>query len=391
MEILNSGSFVPLDNREKIDQLIYTARELATEVSRAQGFQNSGQANHQLGLEMWKGAEYVCRAHEEANIRNLFLSKFLERLREIEKERAVQAKTTPNVYAAAPVQPEPIRQPLPAPVSVQPPQPPALQTVPEPPSQTETQDEYLGVIPADDRVDDQAENKRSSYADECVPEYDADIDAIVERLENEHPDPDADGSSGQLGMEPAQPAITETADAPVKETGTDHPITIEPSASSDVAANEGQPDVAESVESELIESVVLAEKEPYNLDACTVTAVIQMLPENSGSRKCIVSMRTHDFAPMVAVSEAGVREIIPHSSAALSEALERYRNELPARAADKVKKEKPAARKLAKSGSRTAKATAVQPKAVTNSETATATATTPSSETNQSQQGLFTS
>jgi len=390
MEILNSGSFVPLDNREKIDQLIYTARELATEVSRTEGFQNSGQANHQLGLEMWKGAEYVCRAHEEANIRNLFLSKFLERLREIEKERAVQAKTTPNVYAAAPVQREPIRQPLPAPVSVQPPQPPALQIVQEPPSQTETQDEYLGVIPADDRVDDQAENKRSSYADKCVPEYDADIDAIVERLENEHPDPDADGSSGQLGMEPAQPAITETADAPVKETGTDHPITIEPSASSDVAANEGQPDVAESVESESIESVVLAEKEPYNLDACTVTAVIQMLPENSGSRKCIVSMRTHDFAPMVAVSDAGAGEIIPHISAALSEALERYRNELPARAADKVKKEKPAARKLAKSGSKTAKATTVKSRATTTSET-TAAAPAPNPETDQSQRGLFAS
>ena len=59
MEILNSGSFVPLDNREKIDQLIYTARELATEVSRAEGFQSSSQTNDQLGLEMWKGAEYV--------------------------------------------------------------------------------------------------------------------------------------------------------------------------------------------------------------------------------------------------------------------------------------------------------------------------------------------
>jgi len=387
MEILNSGSFVPLDNREKIDQLIYTARELATEVSRAEGFQNSGQTNHQLGLEMWKGAEYVCRAHEEANIRNLFLSKFLERLREIEKERAVQAKTTPNVYAAAPVQPEPIRQPLPAPVSVQPPQPPALQIVPEPLSQTATQDEYLGVVPADDQADGQAEN---TYADECVPEFDADIEAIVERLESEDQDPDTDGSSKQSGTEPAQPAITETAEASVKETATDHPIIIEPSASSDVAAKEGQPDAAESVESESIESIVLAEKEPYNLEACTVTAVIQMLPENSGSRKCIVSLRTHDFAPMVAVSEAGAGEIIPHISTALSDALEQYRNELPARAADKVKKEKPAARKQAKSGSKTAKATTVQSKATTNSETTTA-AAAPNPETDQSQRGLFAS
>lgn len=382
MEILNSGSFVPLDNREKIDQLIYTARTLATEVSRAEGFQNSGQTNHQLGLEMWKGAEYVCRAHEEANIRNLFLSKFLERLREIEKERTVQTKPA----QAPPVFTSSVRPPASTPVLVQPPQPPVLQTVPEPPSQTVTQDEYLGVVPGNDR----AENERPSYADECVPEYDAEIEAIVERLENEGPDPDLDGSSNQFGTGSAQPEITATAEASVKEAATDHPVVVEPSASSDVAAEEGQPDVAESVESEPIESIVLAEKEPYNLEACTVTAVIQVLPESSGIRNCVVSLRTHDFAPLVAVSQAGAGEVIPHISAALSEALERYRNELPARAADKVKKEKPAARKLAKSGSKTAKATTVKSRATTNSET-TAAAPAPNPETDQSQRGLFAS
>jgi len=382
MEILNSGSFVPLDNREKIDQLIYTARTLATEVSRAEGFQNSGQTNHQLGLEMWKGAEYVCRAHEEANIRNLFLSKFLERLREIEKERTVQTKPA----QAPPVFTSSVRPPASTPVLVQPPQPPVLQTVPEPPSQTVTQDEYLGVVPGNDR----AENERPSYADECVPEYDAEIEAIVERLENEGPDPDLDGSSNQFGTESAQPEITATAEASVKEAATDHPVVVEPSASSDVAAEEGQPDVAESVESEPIESIVLAEKEPYNLEACTVTAVIQVLPESSGIRNCVVSLRTHDFAPLVAVSQAGAGEVIPHISAALSEALERYRNELTSRAADKVKKEKPAARKLAKSGSKTAKATTVKSRATTNSET-TAAAPAPNPETEQSQRGLFAS
>lgn len=384
MEILNSGSFVPLDNREKIDQLIYTARELATEVSRTEGFQNSGQTNHQLGLEMWNGAEYVCRAHEESNIRNLFLSKFLERLREIEKERGFQTKTvaTAELPATAPV-----RTPAPTPVSIQPPQAPAPQTEREQ-LQSAARDEYLGVVPADD----EAENKRPSYADECVPVYDPDIEAIVDRLENEDQNSDAGGSSKSAVTEFAQPEIGTAAHEPASETAKDDsPVTIDQSASSDVAAEEIQPAVTESVESESIASIVLAEKEPYNLDACTITAVIQMLPENSGSRKCIVSLRTHDFAPMVAVSEAGAGEIIPHISAALSGALEQYRNELPARAADKVKKEKPAAKKQSKAGAKASKATAVQPKAVANSETTAATATTPSTETNRSQQGLFTS
>lgn len=377
MEILNSGSFVPLDNREKIDQLIYTARELATEASRADGFQNSGQNNHQLGLEMWKGAEYICRAHEESNIRNLFLSKFLERLREIEKESANQTKA--GNAAASQVHTGSVRQPAVAPVSVQPPQPLPPQAIPEEPPRNAAQDEYLGVIPADD----QAENERPSYADECVPECDADIEAIVERLENENPDLDA-GSSPELVIpESAQPEIG----ASIKKSATDHPVTTEQSASSDITAEEAQPDTPQSVESESIEAIVLAEKEPYNLDACTVTAVIQVLPENSGLRKCVVSLRTHDFAPMVAVSEAGAGELIPHISAALRDAFEQYRIDLPAKAAEKLKKEKPAARKQAKSGSKSAKATTVQSKTAINSETATV----PSPETDQSQQGLFSS
>ncbi len=379
MEILNIGSFVPLDNREKIDQLIYTARELATEVSRAAGFQNSGQANHQLGLEMWKGAEYVCRAHEEANIRNLFLSKFLERLREIARESVVQTKT---VSAAVSVHTELVQQSVPAPVSVQPPQPPAPQPLPEPQPQNAAQDEYLGVVPADDYT----ENKGPSYADECVPEYDADIETIVERLENEHPDSDVDRSAKQVGTESAQPEGGGTANASVKESATNHPVTIEQSASSDTTAEEAQLETAESVESESIEAIVLAEKEPYNLDACTVTAVIQILPENSGLRKCVVSLRTHDFAPMVAVSEAGAGEIVPHISAALSDAFEQYRIDLPAKAAEKLKREKPAAKKQSKSGTKASKTTTVQ--TTTNSE-ATAVAPTPNAETDQSQRGLF--
>jgi len=378
MEILNSGSFVPLDNREKIDQLIYTARELATEASRADGFQNSGQNNHQLGLEMWKGAEYVCRAHEEANIRNLFLSKFLERLREIEKESGNQTKA--GHAAASPVHAGSVRQPAPAPVSVQSPQPLPPQAIPKQPPRNAAQDEYLGVVSADD----QAENERPSYADECVPEYDADIEAIVERLENENPDLDAGSSPEPVIPEAAQPEIG----ASVKKSAADHPVTTEQSASSEITAEGAQPYTPESVESKSIEAIVLAEKEPYNLDACTVTAVIQVLPENSGLRKCVLSLRTHDFAPKVAVSEAGAGELIPHISAALRDAFEQYRNDLPAKAAEKLKKEKPAAKKQAKSGSKSAKAAAVQSKTSINSET---TATLPSPETDQSQQGLFSS
>lgn len=379
MEILNSGSFVPLDNREKIDQLIYTARTLAIEASRAEGFQNSGQTNHQLGLEMWKGAEYVCRAHEEANIRNLFLSKFLERLREIEKEGGVQNK----IAQTSPVVTEPVRQAVQVPVSVQQSTP---QAVPEPRPQGAAQDEYLGLVPADDR----GESDRPSYADECVPESEAEIAAmnsgsaqgdpinsLAEDVKEDEPKISTDSVDSRVGL----PAEVDSSD-------TDVPSTTDQVTASDVIEQEVEPDAKESAVSRSIDSIILAEKEPYNLEACTITAVIQVLPENSGRRKCVASLRTHDFAPMVAVIEAGADDVIPHISAALSEVLERYRSDLPAKAAEKLKKEKPAAKKQSKSGSKAAKATTVKSKATTNSETQAA-APTPNAQTDQSQQGLF--
>ena len=387
MEILNSGSFVPLDNREKIDQLIYTARELASEVGRTEGFLSSGQTNYQLGLEMWKGAEYVCRAHEEANIRNLFLSKFLEKLREIEKETGFQTKAvaaTTELVAAAPVQP-----PVPAPVSVQPqsqPQPPATQTLPEQPLQNAAQDEYLGVIAADD----EAKNKRPSYADECVPEYDADIEALVDRLDDEDQESNVDGSSKRVVTEFAQPENAAPADESVTEILTETPVRIEQGAPSEVTPKKIQPAVTVLVESESIGSIVIPEKEPYNFDGCTVTAVVQLLPDAEGVRKCVVSVRTHDFTPRIAIVDVATADALPQISTTLGLAFEQYRNELPARAADKMKKEKPAAKKQSKAGSKAAKAATVQPKAATNSNT-TVSAPAPNPETDQSQQGLFAS
>jgi len=384
MEILNSGSFVPLDNREKIDQLIYTARELATEVGRTEGFQNSGQTNHQLGLEMWKGAEYVCRDHEEANIRNLFLSKFLERLREIEKETGLQITTAASTIA--PITAAPVGSPDPVSAKVQqPPQPPVTQTLPEQPLQDAAQDEYLGVVPADD----QADNKRPSYADECVPEYDADIEALVDRLDGEDQSPDVDGSPKPVVSEFAQPDVAVLVHEPANETATDHTVTLDQSASS--AAEEIEPAVTDSVESASIGSIVIPEKEPYNFGGCTVTAVVQLLPESEGVRKCVVSVRTHDFAPRISIVDVAMADALPQISGTLGLAFEQYRNELPARAAEKMKKENPGAKKQSKAGSKAAKAAAtIQPKASTSSET-TAAALVPNSETDQSQQGLFAS
>lgn len=387
MDILNSGSFVPLDNKERMEQLAFTAKTLAIEVSRAEGFQNSGPSNHQLGLEMWKGAEYVCRAHEEGNIKNIFLSKFLETLREIGKQNAVQPRPPQTQVIDSPtVRPPDQVHPLvttttlatpPSPIALSAPSRSpdlALQQEPEEPA-----DEYLGVVSDNNEI----ETKRPSYSDECVPECDADIEAIVDRLDAEHPELRSIEHSEPIGTGSAQTEIVAAANVSSEKPEPDDPSPAEQNVS-DVVEEEIRREPRDSPEPCSIESIVLAEKEAYNFDGCTVTAVVQLLPEAEGVRKCVVSVRTHDFTPSVAIVDVTTADVLSQISGALGLVFEQYRNELPARAAEKLKKEKPAAKKASKPAAKASKAAAPAAK----SEPARSASTEPAA-TDQNQQGLF--
>lgn len=379
MDILNSGSFVPLDNKERMEQLVFTAKTLATEVSRADGFHSSGPSNYQLGLEMWKGAEYVCRAHEEANIKNIFLSKFLEALREIEKQNAVrpghpQAQVTdsPTVRPPDRVHPQVTTTTL-----ANPPGPVPLSETSDSPDRApqqepeEPNDEYLGVV----SNHNETETKGQSYADECVPEVDADIEAIVDRLEAENPEPVGAGSK--------QTEIVANANASPGKAEPDDPPPAERNVS-EVVEEEIRTEPGDSPKPCAIESIVLAEKEAYNFDGCTVTAVVQLLPEADGVRKCVISVRTHDFTPSVAIVDVTTADALSQISGALGLVFEQYRNEMPARAAEKLKKEKLAVKKAAKPAAK-ASTTA----AATAKSDAAPTASTEAAATDQNQQGLF--
>jgi len=397
MEILNSGSFIPLDNKEKMEQLAFTAATLATEVSRSDGFQSGGQANHQLGLELWSGAEYVCRVHEEATIKNLFLSKFLQSLREIEKQnggqpRPLQAQVV-NPAAPRPSDPvQPIPDPShavrtdPVPVPVQP-----VQPKPTPVSQPQdpARDEYLGIV----SPDEQGESNKPSYADECVPGYDPEIEALVEKFDNESSEPDADISNGPVSDAAdatEQSVSTDLAETEVlseSESESGSPDVVVQSASTETGEAEVVPDENEIKDAESIESIVISEKEAYSFEGCTVTSVVQLLPESDGVRKCVVSVRTHDFTPRVTIVDVEIADALSQISATLGLAFEQYRNELPARAAEKVKKEKPVAKKQSKSPAKAGKAASTAPL----KPDAQTTSSTNATATDQNQQGgLFT-
>ena len=341
MEILNSGSFIPLDNRVRIEQLIFTACTLAYEVSRNEEFRSSGQTNQQIGLELWKGAEYMTRSHEEVTIRNIFLSKFLEKLREIERESTQR----PSIANAPPLRSEEKFS--------------ASDTSDEPATQNNVKsselpaqrDEFLGVVDSEDPG-----KERPSYASECIPECEDEITSILSSA----------GTSrvvdviGEQGVERIPLASVEER-MEVGDSVSQSPPEVKSNAvETDVDRVAKFAEIETSVESphvsgdaagslteeQPVESVVLTEEEPYDFHSCTVTAVLQLLPEADGMRRCVLSVRSHTFAPLIIFSSIITDEDSrPDFSAQLSDALEQYRAALPGLAAEKLKKEKPSTKK----------------------------------------------
>lgn len=331
MEILNSGSFIPLDNREKIEQLIFTAQTLASEVHQNAGFQGSGQTNQQIGWELWKGAEYMTRSHEEVTIRNIFLSQFLERLRDIERE------TIPRTSA-------PIQKAIPRAIENTSANVAAISAEPNTdvrPEFVEAKDEFLGIVHSEE-----SGSERPSYANECKPECEEEIFSMLSPSE---PfgivEPTGDQSVEQTSIPPSDVGITtgeaKEHDSILSPTGVVAVIETDPLMNT---TDEAVPDDIIGTE-QFVRSVVPSEKEPYNFEACTVTAVIQLLPESNGSRDCIISVRSHEFAPQITFmnrcNESGEFNL----SDPISTALEQYRNSLPLLAAEKMKKEQAATRK----------------------------------------------
>lgn len=317
MEILNSGSFITLDDRNKVEQLIHTSKELANAASQASGFATAGGSKQKLALEMWQGAEYVTRAHEEATIKNIFLSNFLKQLAELDRTKNVPVETASVSLI--------VRQPASVYVDAVPP-PPDL-----PSESTVTADEYLGVISVEEAAESLPE--KSSYAYECIPEGERgyftedEARAKAEVVETKSVQPDAPTTQ-----------VLETRSTVVAPESI--PDTV---ADETQAANNPAMIPAESVSS--IESIVLAEEEPYNFDSSTITAVIQLLPTADGIRKCVISVRSHDFTPQVTISELSHQLAIGELTSELNNAFGRYQADLPARSAEKLKKEKASTKK----------------------------------------------
>ena len=286
MEILSSGSFINTDNQEKIEQLKFTATELANAAVGTTGFVNSEEAGKKLALEFWQGLEYMCRdAGEEAAIKNIFLSHFLERLGELRPRE----NTAANYLS----------------------------------DDSKAKDEFLGVL---------SETSEDEDEDTIIAE---ERKAIIEENSRRTVDFPA------LDNDSAENEEYETADTVLSESN------VEPSETLKQETSEtNKPNLDDTTQEKIVsEALQLPEKEPYQFDKCTVTATIQLLPTDTGIRKAVLSVRTHDFPPQISVREFTGEANSANLLSALEEAFEKYKTDLPVKVMDKLRREKDSTRK----------------------------------------------
>lgn len=355
MQILTSGSFINLDNGEKIEQLVFTAKAIADSAVQTEGFASSEENNKRLALEIWQGAEYMTREHEQARIQNLFISNFLERLREITPAPSANDSLV-NLESASPEN--------------------------SPVESNAAKDEFLGF------VNGTAENETQEIAakDNDVITEKAAADSVevlppsdftaAANVQDENPERETAESLESL--------TSETIEAQKDEPESDKKI--EAMQETETSAIK----VSQTVKTEnsAVRKITLPEKEPYRWDDCTVTATIQLLPVEAGSRRAVLSVRTHDFAPQISVVELSGAAATPENfMPSLEKAFEKYKTDLPVKVMDKMKREKSAGKKQqpkppveSKSSSTTASSSSQKP---ARAETNTVQASVPKAETNQ--------
>lgn len=355
MQILNSGSFINLDNREKIEQLIFTAKQVAHAALETEGFVNKDENNRQLALEIWQGAEYMCRDHEEANIKNIFVKNFLEQLRELKGASETPSKLSENVG-------EKIENNVPHEDKVD--------AVPKSVEQPKQSDEFLGFV---SHTESTGQGSEPLTVIAGANETDKNESETCENAINEN---DSIENRSAVGMETFASAPTgNEVNAVVHNVSDDLPAAIafendelrnktvnksnEFNLSNAPVADEADDVIqSEANEGSTISAITLPEKEPYQFDKCTVTATIQLLPTNLGTvmRKAVLSVRTHNFAPQISIVELENGGKAEELAPALAKVLEDYRNNLPVKVMDKLKKEKPVAKRQS-SASKTTPAT----------------------------------
>lgn len=233
----------------------------------------------------------MCRETEQATIHNIFTGEFLDRLRELRPNVMVSENALVNEVQEFVVE----------------------QTSPT----IEAEDEFLGVLAPENQETDVVENTDERQE---IPTLKEDF-TFRENVASENKTIEA---------------------AELVESESD--LTLSEENISEITEMDSTGEEVETTETNEANSLSLPEKEPYQFNKCTVTATIQLLPiiENSDTRKAVLSVRTHDFAPQYSMVEISGGDLTASLTPKIEKVLAKYQADLPFKVIDKMKKEKAA-------------------------------------------------
>lgn len=294
MEILTSGSFINLENQDKIEQLKFTALELANAAINTEGFVNEEEPARKLAFEFWEGLEYLCRETEEAAVKNIFVGQFLTRLQELRVGKSTVGPVVPNETKEKVIEPIEVKTPV--------------------------EDEFLGVVAGEESNQEEIPPPEISSLE--VENFSIAETSFPAEMKSVEPDEISDDES---------PVETEEVETERIEASTE---TI-PTETVSIANTQTEQQPATAAFS-------LPEKEPYQFNKCTVTIVVQLLPveDNSIVRRAILSVKTHDFMPHISLVELSVNDLSTALAPEIEKVTAKYQSDLPVRVMDKLKKEK---------------------------------------------------
>jgi hypothetical protein len=236
--------------------------------------------------------EYMCRETEETAIKNIFLNHFLDCLR---NARPIQPAATIEL-------PQDSEQIFAQPID----------------DDIKPVDEFLGVV-------ETTENEMIQTEGDETPIKTKDF-SILEK-------------------DPSQEREVRTT-----ENNSSESVEIQSPTAEEQPENVAQPQEKSVEAKNTISNLALPEKEPYQWGKCTVTATIQLLPvgdDGATSRKAVLSVRTHDFAPQISLVELAGNNLTAEIAPELEKVLAKYQSVLPVKVMDKLKKQTTAAKRSA--------------------------------------------
>lgn len=341
MELMTSGSFINLENREKIAQLEFTAREIAETAANTEGFSFDEEKNKRLAVEIWEGAEYMCRDQEKVSIKNIFLTSFLDRLKELLKTNFAETREIEHDNGKAQTNVENS-------ISIDVSEPEIeLETANTDVSTSEPEHKSLGQsglqqIPDDKKLSDEiseqilAQNESKSEVD------DKNFEKTTEDLPEEQDFCEQDKEIALPATLNDSAEISQSSEAGEIEI----PVNTSNNRSEEAIGKNETLDSQDKLPNEGVVAISLPEEEPYRWEKATITATIQILPVcKNKKRKVVLSVRTHDFPPQMSIVEAADENFEKDLSSSLNAAFLSYKQKLPTLVMDKLRQEKDSSRK----------------------------------------------